>query len=75
MAAIEKHSLIEIQCEQGAWRAQLVEPTALDLRILSFSPTLGIEFTFKKLEMQGHLGGSVVEHLSSAQVVIPGSWD
>ena len=23
----------------------------------------------------GHLGGSVVEHLSSAQVVIPGSWD
>ena len=23
----------------------------------------------------GHLGGSVVEHLSLAQVVIPGSWD
>ena len=24
---------------------------------------------------QGRLGGSVVEHLPSAQVVIPGSWD
>ena len=25
--------------------------------------------------LQGHLGGSVVEHLPLAQVVIPGSWD
>ena len=25
--------------------------------------------------MQGHLGGSAVEHLPSAQVVILGSWD
>ena len=25
--------------------------------------------------MQGHLGGSVVKHLPSAQGVIPGSWD
>ena len=25
--------------------------------------------------LEGHLGGSVVEHLPSAQGVIPGSWD
>ena len=25
--------------------------------------------------VMGHLGGSVVEHLPLAQVVIPGSWD
>ena len=25
--------------------------------------------------LEGHLGGSVVEHLPSAQVMIPGSWD
>ena len=28
-----------------------------------------------KTDRQGHLGGSVVEHLPLAQVVIPGSWD
>ena len=25
--------------------------------------------------VRGHLGGSVVEHLPSAQVVVPGLWD
>ena len=30
---------------------------------------------FKSNNTQGCLGGSVVEHLPSAQVVIPGSWD
>ena len=29
----------------------------------------------KKISVQGHLGGSVVEHLPLAQVMIPGSWD
>ena len=28
-----------------------------------------------KIHLEGHLGGSVVEHLPLAQVVIPGSWD
>ena len=27
------------------------------------------------LSGRGHMGGSVVEHLPLAQVVIPGSWD
>ena len=30
---------------------------------------------FSQKSLQGCLGGSVVEHLPSAQVVIPGSWD
>ena len=30
---------------------------------------------FLKTRMGGCLGSSVVEHLPSAQVVIPGSWD
>ena len=29
----------------------------------------------QKAERRGHLGGSVVEHLPLAQVVILGSWD
>ena len=29
----------------------------------------------EKLSPRGHLGGSVVEHLPSAQIVILGSWD
>ena len=29
----------------------------------------------KKETSTGHLGGSVIEHLPLAQVVIPGSWD
>ena len=31
--------------------------------------------SFKTFENVGHLGGSVVEHLPLAQVMIPGSWD
>ena len=31
--------------------------------------------SFLKTNILGHLGGSVVEHLPLAQVVIPGSWD
>ena len=31
--------------------------------------------SFKITHVQGHLGGSVVECLPLAQVVIPGSWD
>ena len=30
---------------------------------------------FKKIMFRGHLGGSMVEHLPSARVVISGSWD
>ena len=30
---------------------------------------------FNKKEKKGHLGRSVVEHLPSAQGVIPGSWN
>ena len=37
---------------------------------------LGVEFTFKKLcKVVGHLGGSVIRHLPSAQGMIPGLWD
>ena len=31
--------------------------------------------TSKEIESARHLGGSVVEHLPLAQVMIPGSWD
>ena len=34
-----------------------------------------VSVTWIKSKKQGHLGGSVVKHLPSAQVVIPGSWD
>ena len=34
----------------------------------------GLDLSFKTTG-QGYLGGSVVEHLPLAQVVIPGSWD
>ena len=34
----------------------------------------GCEFE-QNYSMQGHVGGSVVEYLPLAQVVIPGSWD
>ena len=30
---------------------------------------------YKKYVFEGHLDGSVVEHLPLAQVTIPGSWD
>ena len=35
----------------------------------------GILITCEKSSQKGHLGGSVVERLPLAQVVIPGSWD
>ena len=35
-------------------------------------PSAGLH---KKSKVLGHLGGSVVEHLPLAQVVVPGSWD
>ena len=34
-----------------------------------------VGLNIKKKIDQGHLGGLVVEHLPSAQVVIPGCWD
>ena len=43
-----------------------------DLRVVRVSPTQG---QLKILSLLGHLGGSVVERLPLAQVVIPGSWD
>ena len=36
------------RCLWGAWLAQLVEHAAFDLRVMSLSPTLGMEITFKK---------------------------
>ena len=41
--------------------------------------SMKMEFNYfeetKKKKLQEHLGGSVVEHLLLAQVMIPGSWD
>ena len=42
----------------GTQLAQSVVRVALDLRVMSSSPTLGIEFTVKK-KIQGRLGDSV----------------
>ena len=35
----------------------------------------GCQRTTQKIVTEGYLGGSVVDHLPSAQVVIPGFWD
>ena len=66
---------------RGAWVAQLVKcltldlSSGLDLRVVSsrlaLSSMLGVEPTLQKQQKvpkQGSLGGSVVEHLLSAQV-------
>ena len=39
-----------------------------------FEPYVGCRVDLK-IKSQGHLGGSVVEHPPSVQVMIPGSWD
>ena len=41
---------------------------------VSFPKEMTPKFSFKGLT-RGHLGGSVVEHLPLAEVVILGSWD
>jgi len=38
-------------------------------------PAIDSSGTFKNRGKKGYLGGSVVKHLPSAQVMIPGSWD
>ena len=37
--------------------------------------TGGCEIEHQKVMGEGHLGGSVVERLPLAQIMIPGSWD
>ena len=34
-----------------------------------------VQLAKHQVELEGHLGGSEVEHLPLAQVVVPGSWD
>ena len=36
------------EIKKGTWLTQLVEHEILDLGVMSFSPTLGKEFNFKK---------------------------
>ena len=40
---------------RGTWLAQSGEHAILDLRVLSSSPTLGVEITFFKKKVRRHL--------------------
>ena len=44
----DKNTMIKMRKFGGAWLAQLVEHATLDLRVMSSSPTVHIEFTLKK---------------------------
>lgn len=42
-----KASVLKSQCVRGVCLAQLEEQAILDLRVMSLSPTLGVEITLK----------------------------
>ena len=56
--------------ESDTWLAQLMEPVTLDLKVVSSTPTLGIELTWKLKKKKGLmvsgspscLGGSKTHH-------------
>ena len=65
----------EVKCPLQGYAAG--EKLGLDTESDTESLALGLHLSplcYKELS-QGRLGGSVVEHLPSAQGMIPGSWD
>ena len=69
------HSPINISCIHLSMTLPLSNTTKLLIVIHNPGDKLLIAYLAKTLKVQGHLDGSVVEHLPLAQVVIPGSWD
>ena len=51
MILIKVHLLLEDLRLGGDWLPQLVEHATLDPGVMSLSPTLGEEFTFKKIKL------------------------
>ena len=48
---IPRRNGARMEGKNGAWLAQWVEHAILDLRVVSLSPTLGVEITLKKTLM------------------------